>query len=306
MKIIYFFHCVLDQNIERITNTINVYFSRTNYSFFVNDHFSFYAYKRQGLRFFWRVNPIELNFEDMGLQSEVVLKGQMVGKKEITEIRISFTDDPILEHYFEGLVYYLLEHFEIIDGSRHIPCLKGKLKFTSLYEYNLYKMKRDRDSQEDLDRAFPGSINELEGLPYERNGEDEAVKAESIEVSEDNHHETSNDKQSGQNQLPVDISLLELDKYQCLKDVKLMSRYYKSYHYQDMRLIILKIPGAHKEWQLSGKGRWGPGWIKMEITADTISRYLHGLYDLGVRTINHCPIPHKPIKTKTGLSGLSS
>jgi len=160
MKNVYFFHSLLDENIQNISRSINVYFSKTNYSVMINDNFSFYAYKRQGLRFNWRVDPIELNYEDLGLQSEVILKGQTIKTKEITEIRISFSDFPILEYYFERLVYHLLEQFEIIDGSRQIPCLKGKLIFTSLYDYNSYRMKRDRDSKEELDRAF--SQNNIE------------------------------------------------------------------------------------------------------------------------------------------------
>ena len=154
MKNVYFFHSLLDENIQNISRSINVYFSKTNYSLMINDKFSYYAYKRQGLRFYWRVDPIELNYEDLGLQSEVILKGQTIKKKEITEIRISFTDFLFLELYFERLVYNLLNQYEIINGTRQIPCLKGELRFTSLYDYNLYRMKRDRDAKEELDRAF--------------------------------------------------------------------------------------------------------------------------------------------------------
>lgn len=321
MKIVYFFHSLLDENIQNISRSINVYFSKTNYSLMVNDKISFYAYKRQGLHFYWRVDPIELNYEDLGLQSEVILKGQTIKKKEITEIRISFTDFPILELYYARLVYNLLNQYEIIDGTRQISCLKGKLRFTSLYDYNFYRMKRDRDTQEELESAFSDSKNqnELESLPYEYDGGNELDnapdKAEFTEISEENKHDTSKVKQSAIRLLPEDISVFEFDNYPCLKDVNIMSRYYPSYDPKVMRRIMLKVPGAYNNWK-SSKNKvaneddesykpsttrgWGPRWIKEgDLESATISRYLFGLHDLGARTINKVPIPYKPRKTKT-------
>jgi len=145
MSEICFFHSILNAKKSEITSKVKEYFRSTYYNISITPTVSLYAFKREDFKFYWHLRPIELNVEQLDLSSEVLIESQK--DKSSTEIRIVFTNHILLEHYFEQLVYQLLDCFSIINGDRMLAPLSQEVKFSSLIEYNKYRFLRDRSAE---------------------------------------------------------------------------------------------------------------------------------------------------------------
>lgn len=157
MSEVYFFHSILSARKNELNSKIKRFFHSSNYCIFITPAVSLYAYEREVFKFYWRLRPIEINYEQLDLTSEVLIDSQKV--KSSTEIRIVFSDHILLEHYFEQLVYQLLDCFSIIEGKKLLPELDQEPKFASLTEYNKYRFLRDRRVESEYQLAMKQIIS---------------------------------------------------------------------------------------------------------------------------------------------------
>jgi len=157
MSEVYFFHSILSARKNELNSKIKRFFHSSYYCIFITPAVSLYAYKREIFKFYWRLRPIEINYEQLDLTSEVLIGSQK--EKSITEVRIVFSDHILLEHYFEQLVYQLLDCFSIIEGKKLLPELDQEPKFASLTEYNKYRFLRDRRVESEYQLAMKQIIS---------------------------------------------------------------------------------------------------------------------------------------------------
>lgn len=299
MSEINFFHCLLDKDADEIYKIVDEYFSSTNYQAMMDEGFSIIAFKRKGLKFSWRLDPIQLNLEDMGLESEVVIKSRDKNGEKITEIKISFTDEILLELYFEELVYKLLESTSIIEGRRSLPILKGKPRFSNLYEYNLYRIKRENQRYADYKQAM-ADLSTGGDSPITSMVDHEEGDSLILLTDKDSERIISNNQFPGL-QIGTDeygeITAIELVKRKEIYDIEKMKELsgYHSYKSHVMKLVIFEVPKKYKIWSSSRSTKWSSGLLEVgNLGATTISRYIRGLYRLGVRSINGAPLPYTP------------
>jgi hypothetical protein len=135
-----FMHSIFVANIEDVNSLIHDYIESSGKKIWVNNHFGLMVYEYIDWKFTWWYFPRDfLGFvdDDDVIESEILTESIHDNQKEFTEVRISFTEEPLLDDYFADLAYLLFQTFPVKrEGINfHLECLPGKPVFYSPVDY---------------------------------------------------------------------------------------------------------------------------------------------------------------------------